>query len=103
MAWETDDLLFISNYGEGDERQISFAHFSQDKGGGLATLKVLGWDNLDTPLHLDAVAEALIEHFAGLPKGPLHRSGEKTGARPLPSATARPLRLHANCRFVSLH
>ena len=30
MAWEADDLLFISNYGEGDERQISFAHFSQD-------------------------------------------------------------------------
>src|ERR1700686_3261085 len=29
-AWQADDLLFISNYGEGDERQISFAHFSQD-------------------------------------------------------------------------
>jgi hypothetical protein len=28
-AWATDDLLFISNYGQGDERQISFAHFSQ--------------------------------------------------------------------------
>ena len=31
-AWAADDLLFISNYGEGDERQISFAHFSQDAG-----------------------------------------------------------------------
>ena len=31
-AWAADDLLFVSNYGEGDERQISFAHFSQDRG-----------------------------------------------------------------------
>ena len=30
-AWAADDLLFISNYGEGDERQISFAHFSQEE------------------------------------------------------------------------
>ena len=28
-AWAADDLLFFSNYGEGDERQISFAHFSR--------------------------------------------------------------------------
>ena len=27
-AWEVDDLLFVSNYGEGDSRQIAFAHFS---------------------------------------------------------------------------
>ncbi len=27
-AWANDDLLFVSNYGVGDERQISFAHFS---------------------------------------------------------------------------
>ena len=58
-AWAADDLLFISNYGEGDERQISFAHFSQAQDGhDLPTLKVLGWDNLDTRLHLDAVAES---------------------------------------------
>src|SRR6266540_260706 len=30
-AWAADDLLFISNYGEGEERRISFAHFSQDE------------------------------------------------------------------------
>ena len=52
-AWQADDLLFISNYGEGTERQISFAHFSQDgEKADLPTLKVLGWDNRDTPLHL---------------------------------------------------
>src|SRR5205809_5603959 len=28
-AWAADDLLFVSNYGEGDERRISFAHFSR--------------------------------------------------------------------------
>ncbi len=25
---QADDLLFVSNYGEGDERHITFAHFS---------------------------------------------------------------------------
>ena len=65
QAWETDDLLFISNYGEGQERQISFAHFSQsDERTDLPTLKVLGWDNLDTPLHLDHVGELLTERLA---------------------------------------
>lgn len=64
-AWAADDLLFISNYGEGEERQISFAHFSTPPDGrDLPTLKVLGWDNLDTALHLDAVAKELREHLA---------------------------------------
>src|SRR5437016_7621191 len=56
-AWAADDLLFVSNYGVGDERRISFAHFSESHDGhDLPTLKVLGWDNLDTALQLDAVA-----------------------------------------------
>ena len=64
-AWAADDLLFISNYGEGDERQISFAHFSQaETRHDLPTLKVLGWDNLDTALHLDDVARELTQHLA---------------------------------------
>ena len=67
MAWETDDLLFISNYGEGEQRQISFAHFSHDGGSSLPTLRVLGWDNLDTPLHLDHVAESLTRNLAWPP------------------------------------
>ena len=64
QAWAADDLLFVSNYGEGDERRIAFAHFSkrQDRHD-LPTLKVLGWDNLDTPLHLDAVARELTDHL----------------------------------------
>ncbi len=60
-AWQADDLLFISNYGEGGDRHISFAHFAQHgRKNDLPTLKVLGWDNLDTPLHLDHVAKMLV-------------------------------------------
>jgi len=64
-VWAADDLLFVSNYGEGEERQISFAHFSRALDDhDLPTLKVLGWDNRDTALHLDAVARELSEHLA---------------------------------------
>ena len=64
-AWQTDDLLFVSNYGEGNERRISFAHFSENtERSDLPTLKVLGWDNLDTPLHLDHVADELQSKLA---------------------------------------
>jgi predicted helicase len=55
----------VSNYGEGGERQICFAHFSQaETKHDLPTLKVLGWDNLDTPLHLDDAAEKLTTNLA---------------------------------------
>ena len=64
-AWSADDLLFVSNYGEGGNRQITFAHFAQcEAKKDLPTLKVLGWDNLDTPLHLDHVAELLTERLS---------------------------------------
>jgi hypothetical protein len=64
-AWAANDLLFISNYGEGSQRQITFAHFSEDASTqGLPTLKVLGWDSRDTPLHLDDVAEHLVRDLA---------------------------------------
>jgi hypothetical protein len=63
-AWAAEDLLFVSNFGEGDERQITFAHFSVngDKDD-LSTLRVLGWDNQDTALYLDHVAETLTERL----------------------------------------
>src|SRR5204863_4027787 len=64
-AWAADDLLFVSNYGEGDERQISFAHFSTPQDGqDLPTLKVLDWNNLDTALHLDSIARELSDRLA---------------------------------------
>ena len=65
QAWAADDLLFISNYGEGGERRISFAHFAKPRDShDLPTLNVLGWDNLDTALHLDDVAEKLTKDLA---------------------------------------
>ena len=65
QAWEVEDLLFVSNYGEGQARQISFAHFAAPAGSReLPTLKVLGWDDRDTALHLDQVAQELTERLA---------------------------------------
>ena len=32
-AWEAEDLLFVSNYGEGEDRQITLAHFHQNPEG----------------------------------------------------------------------
>ena len=90
-AWQADDLLFISNYGEGDERQISFAHFSQDgEKADLPTLKVLGWDSRDTPLHLDDVADTLTTN--GSPGPRMTRTpnaGASNGGPPLRCVTAK--------------
>jgi hypothetical protein len=59
-VWNAEDLLFVSNFGEGDDPQICFAHFTVDEQKtDLPTLKVLGWDDRDTPLHLDVVADKL--------------------------------------------
>jgi len=57
-AWKLHDLLFISQYGEGDHRQISFAHFA-DEDENLPTLRVVGWDGDDTKLKLDHVHREL--------------------------------------------
>src|SRR5438874_5662953 len=62
QAWHASDLLFISAYGEEDDRAITFAHFVEDEElGGLAELRVLGWDDDDTPLKYDYVAHMLHE------------------------------------------
>lgn len=64
-AWAADDLLFVSNYGRSDARQISFAHFSQEESRlALPVLKVLGWDNQDTQLHLDHIVDTLYAHLS---------------------------------------
>ncbi len=61
-SWHMHDLLFISNYGEGKQRQITFAHFAHDEAmGDLPTLKVLGWDDADTALHIDHAYQELKE------------------------------------------
>ena len=60
-AWAMHDLLFISAYGEQDDRTISFAHFKEDEyqPSDLPALRVLGWDNRDTVLHLDDAHQTL--------------------------------------------
>jgi predicted helicase len=61
--WQLHDLLFVSAYGEEDERAITFAHFSQDPDspGDMPVLRVLGWDGGDAPLHLHAAHQTLVE------------------------------------------
>lgn len=59
QAWAAHDLLFISAYGEETDRAVSFAHFVENPGNNLAELRVLGWDDDDTPLHMDYVAQTL--------------------------------------------
>ena len=64
-TWAMEDLLFISNHGAGDARQISFAHFAAPAGSiRLPTLKVVAWDDKDTALHLDQVDRELKEGLA---------------------------------------
>ncbi|MCB1589761.1 MAG: hypothetical protein KDI56_12725, partial [Xanthomonadales bacterium] len=61
-AWQQHDLLFISAYGEDADRQLTFAHFSEPavkENATKATLRVLGWDDDDTNLKLDYVADQL--------------------------------------------
>ena len=61
-AWQQRDLLFISSYGQENDRQLTFAHFSEPSSeldASKATLRVLGWDDDDTSLKLDHVAEML--------------------------------------------
>lgn len=58
-AWQMRDLLFISQYGEGDERKISFAQFTDGGAGNLPTLKVLSWGETQTDLTLDFLDQRL--------------------------------------------
>jgi predicted helicase len=59
-AWNLNDLLFISAFGEDNDRQITLAHFSEGAGTqDLPTLRVLGWDELDTQLNLQHVDRQL--------------------------------------------
>ncbi len=64
-AWAQDDLLFISAHGDAEARHITFAQFSDpSEPGRLPVLKVLGWDDRDSALHLDAVSATLRDRLA---------------------------------------
>jgi len=63
-SWQNDDMLFISAFGEGDHRHLTFAHFARrDEVGDLPVLHVLGWDAADTMLHVDHVHAVLRERL----------------------------------------
>ncbi len=64
-AWQLNDLLFISAYGEVTDRAITFAHFAEDMNspGDLPVLKVLGWDGGDTVLHLADAHNTLVDRL----------------------------------------
>ena len=60
QTWAAHDLLFVSSFGEGSAREIALAHFTDESAqGDLPTLRVLGWDDDDTPMQLGYVAQTL--------------------------------------------
>ena len=60
QTWAAHDLLFVSTFGEGNAREIALAHFTDESAqGDLPTLRVLGWDDDDTPMQLGYVAQTL--------------------------------------------
>ena len=60
QTWAAHDLLFVSSFGESDAREIALAHFTDESAqGDLPTLRVLGWDDDDTPMQLGYVAQTL--------------------------------------------
>ncbi len=60
LAWDVEDLIFISAVGEEKDssREISFAHFRKEPDG-RHVLRVLAWDGGDTPLKMEHVDEVL--------------------------------------------
>ncbi len=61
-AWQAQDILFISAFGEdsSDGREIGFAHFHKDETTTeLPILRVLGWDSSDQPLKIERVSSTL--------------------------------------------
>jgi hypothetical protein len=60
QTWAAHDLLFVSSFGESDAREIALAHFTDESAqGDLPTLRVLGWDDDETPMQLGYVAQTL--------------------------------------------
>lgn len=72
-AWNLHDLLFISAFGKGAERELAFAHFHDEPGGDLPRLSVLGWDEADTDRRKALTADRL--------QGLSYEPGEDADAR----------------------
>lgn len=64
QKWQLNDILFISTFGASGERQLCFAHFHQDpETVDLPILRVLGWNDKDTRLHLADVHDKLRQYL----------------------------------------
>ncbi|CAI2719369.1 type ISP restriction/modification enzyme [Nitrospina watsonii] len=64
-GWQLHDLLFISAHGKSGERELSFLHFSEENGGkNKIILKEMGWDQNDTKLKFNYVAQTLQSKLA---------------------------------------
>jgi len=64
QSWEMGDLLFVSNYGEDEQRKISLCLFNEDKEkSSLPRLKVIEWSDQDTHNALEGVANTLKENL----------------------------------------
>ena len=62
LAWDVEDLIFISAVGEEKDstREISFAHFRKEPDN-RHVLKVMAWDGGDTPLKMEHLDDVLHE------------------------------------------
>jgi hypothetical protein len=62
LAWDVEDLIFISAVGEEKDsaREISFAHFRKEPDN-RHVLKIMAWDGGDTPLKMDHLDDVLHE------------------------------------------
>lgn len=82
-AWHSEDLMFITTFGEdgGVQREIAFAHFHQSAGD-LPTLHVLGWDGGDTPLKLAHLNSDLQQHLRWPDNPSDHRAWRQQWACP---------------------
>jgi hypothetical protein len=82
-AWHSEDLMFITTFGEDDsiQREIAFAHFHQSAGD-LPTLHVLGWDGGDTPLKLAHLDSVLQQHLRWPENTADHRAWREQWASP---------------------
>jgi len=89
-AWQPEDLLFISSYGDTDDaREISVAHFALDPAhpAELPVLRVLDWDAHDTALKLRHLDRTL--HDYPRRSGRLSRRLRPTGTATSRSMSAR--------------
>lgn len=82
-AWHSEDLMFITTFGEegNAQREIAFAHFHQFAGD-LPTLHVLGWDGGDTPLKLAHLNSDLQQHLRWPDNPADHRAWRQQWACP---------------------